>query len=170
MILPVSYKAIDFTVSLSFWKARKYCHLCYILWPLHIICHYTELNVICQYVGGNDCKEGTKMGKAPGEKHFLLRWTRNDGPAERRLLSNRISHRRHLLPVLRIRVSRSVYPLFIWAMIKQASKLSKWRFPRCVKCFLEWGIFRAASPMKLITCSRPKYSLYLPCTKLWIKW
>lgn len=59
------------------------------------------------------------MGKAPGEKHFLLRWTRNDGPAERRLLSNRISHRRHLLPVLRIRVSIVTSPLFIWAMIKQ---------------------------------------------------
>lgn len=57
------------------------------------------------HVGGDDNEEGAKMGEAAGEKHFLLRWTGDDGSAERSLLPDYVPHRRDLLSLLRFRVS-----------------------------------------------------------------
>ena len=51
------------------------------------------------------------MGEAPGEEHFLLRRTGDDGPAERSLLPDPVPHRRDLLALLRFRVSQSLHPL-----------------------------------------------------------
>ncbi len=57
------------------------------------------------HVGGDDNAKGAKMGEAPGEEHFLLRRTGDDGPAERSLLPDPVPHHRDLLPLLRLRVS-----------------------------------------------------------------
>lgn len=50
------------------------------------------------------------MGEAPWEKHFLLRRTGDDGPAEGSLLPDPVPHRRDLLTLLRFRVSRFLSP------------------------------------------------------------
>lgn len=84
----------------------KYCRLIgpEKRWPMDLI-SWTGLLKNYHHVGGNDITEGAKMGKASWQKYFLLRRTSDDGTAERRVLSNHVSHRRHLLSVLCIRVS-----------------------------------------------------------------
>lgn len=49
------------------------------------------------------------MGESAGEEHLLLRWTGDDGPAERGLLPDPVPHRRDLLPLLCFRVSHFLY-------------------------------------------------------------
>lgn len=74
----------------------------YLYWPKEA--HTADLRR-GHHVGGDDNTKGTKMGEAPGEKHFLLRRTGDDGPAEGRLLPDPLPHHRDLRPLLRFRVS-----------------------------------------------------------------
>lgn len=57
------------------------------------------------------------MGEAAGKKHFLLRRTGDDGPAEGSLLPDPVPHRGDLRSLLRFRVSPLSSFLFLLIMI-----------------------------------------------------
>lgn len=73
---------------------------------IHIFNLIHSTRTIQHNVSGNGEQEGNpQMGEAAGQKHFLLRWTRDDGPAKRRLLSHPVPHHWDLRPFLCFRVS-----------------------------------------------------------------